>query len=373
MESVTLTVDGQQVTVDKGDTILQAAQKLGIEIPTLCNREELKPSGNCRVCVVELEGQGRLVGSCHTPADDGMVVSTQSHKVLQTRKIVLELMLTSHTGPCMSDSAARHCGVHNLASDIEVGPPRFQLKTPRFYPVETKSPYVRRDMSRCILCRNCVRACREIAGQNVFAMAYRGFDSKVVVDYDQELNTDLCKDCGICIEYCPTSALMWPDGTKEVKAPAKAAKKPFIEGDLAKRKQLLSMLIEAKESSKKLTTDVLQGIADQVDVSLGEAYGVATFYHFLGAHAQGENVIRICKSLPCYMASAPMVIDQIKEILGIEPGETTADGKFSFELTNCIGACDQAPAMLVNDRLYGQLTPEKIADILKSYQTEDAS
>jgi NADH:ubiquinone oxidoreductase subunit E/ferredoxin/NAD-dependent dihydropyrimidine dehydrogenase PreA subunit len=373
MESVTLTVDGRQVTVDEGKTILQAAQQLGIDIPTLCHKKKLQPSGNCRICVVELEGQNRLVGACHTPAQAGMVVLTRSHKVLQTRKLVLELMLTAHTGPCMSDDAARFCGVHNLAADIEAGPPRFHLRNPRFYPVETQSAYVRRDMSRCILCRNCERACREIAGRNVYSMAYRGFDSKVVVGCDQPLDTEVCKDCGICIEYCPTSALMWPDGDQDRRAPAAAAKGPGPLGDLEKRTRLLTLLIEAKALSGQLTPEVLERIAGQVDLSVGDVYGVATFYHFLGALPQGEVVIRICKSLPCYMASAPLVVAQIKSILGIEPGQTTADGKFSFELTNCIGACDQAPAMLVNDRLYGGLTPEKIAGILASYRTEVAS
>jgi NADH:ubiquinone oxidoreductase subunit E/NAD-dependent dihydropyrimidine dehydrogenase PreA subunit/ferredoxin len=373
MESVTLTIDDQQVTATPDTTILDAARQIGIEIPTLCHRDELKPSGNCRICVVEVQGQSRLVGSCHTPVEQDMVVFTQSHKVVETRKVIMELMLTAHTGPCMSDTAAQHCGVHRIAAEIEAGPPRFQLQVPRFHPVETQSPYVRRDMSRCILCRNCVRACNEIVGQNVYAMAYRGFDSKVVVGCDEPLNTEMCRDCGVCINYCPTSALTWPDGTKEAPAPAKVSKGPWLGPAADKRSRLLNLLIEAKAAGGQLTPAVLQDIADQVDLSVGDVYGVATFYAFLSQRPQGRHVIRICKSLPCYMASAPLIVDQVKAILGIEPGQMTADGQFSFELTNCIGGCDQAPAMLIDDRFYGHLTPEKISTILAGYQRENVS
>jgi predicted molibdopterin-dependent oxidoreductase YjgC len=102
---------------------------------------------------------------------------------------------------------ARHCELHKLAADLEVGLPRFQVKKPRYYPVEDVSPYVRRDMSKCILCRRCIRACSEIAKKYVFSTAYRGFRSKVIVDFDEPLNKEVCKDCGICVDYCPTSAL----------------------------------------------------------------------------------------------------------------------------------------------------------------------
>jgi NADH:ubiquinone oxidoreductase subunit E len=109
-------------------------------------------------------------------------------------------------------------------------------------------------------------------------------------------------------------------------------------------------------------------IAENMDISLSEVYGVATFYSFLSTKPQGTNVIRVCKGIPCSLKHSPMIIDSVAEHLGIRPGETTADGRFSFELTNCIGACDEAPAMLVNDKVYANLTPAKITDVLKSYR-----
>jgi NADH dehydrogenase/NADH:ubiquinone oxidoreductase subunit G len=203
-------LDGTEVRGHEGMTILEAAEQVDIHIPTLCHSPDLTPEGNCRICVVEVEGSPRLVASCHTPIADGMVIHTRSPKVLAARKAILELLLTGHTGPCVTDECAKDCELHNLAAELEVGPPRFQVKKRRFYPVEEISPYVQRDMSRCILCRRCVRACVEIAKKNVFSVAYRGFKSKVVVDCDGVLDKEVCKDCGICIEYCPTSALTKP-------------------------------------------------------------------------------------------------------------------------------------------------------------------
>jgi NADH:ubiquinone oxidoreductase subunit E len=106
--------------------------------------------------------------------------------------------------------------------------------------------------------------------------------------------------------------------------------------------------------------------ARSLGLPISEVFGTATFYSFLSTRPLGRNVIRICKSIPCYLKNAEMIIDSVAQEIGIKPGGTTADGKFSFELTNCIGACDLAPAMLVNHEVYGPLTPRKIAEILKA-------
>jgi NADH dehydrogenase/NADH:ubiquinone oxidoreductase subunit G len=210
MSGVKITIDGIEVRGNKNMTILEAAEKAGIKIPTLCHMKELSPSGNCRICVVELENSPRLVAACHTPIAKGMLINTQSPKVKKVRKVNLELLMIGHTGTCVTDIHAHECRLHNLASDVEMGPPRFKVKASRSYPPEPPNPYIKRDMSACILCRNCVRACRDIAKKDLYAMAYRGFQSKVVVDCDVALDKEECKDCGICIEYCPTSALTKP-------------------------------------------------------------------------------------------------------------------------------------------------------------------
>jgi NADP-reducing hydrogenase subunit HndD len=375
MNTVNVTIDAIQVSVSPGTTILDAARKAGIEIPTLCHQDGIKPSGNCRICVVEVEGSRTLVGSCHTPCAEGMQISTRPPRVLKARQATIELLLTSHTGSCVTDTEARECALHKLASELEAGPPRFRVRAPRLYAPEQTNPYVLRDMSKCILCRQCVRACTEIAGQNVYGMAYRGAASKVVVDCDVPLNKEVCKECGICIEYCPTSALMWPDGTKgraKGEKPRVKGQRPKARGrsvtENGKPDKLLGLLKEEQRRAGYLSEDALARIASGLGVSVGDAYGTASFYSFLSTKPRGRHVIRICKSLPCLLKDAPMIIANIKESIGVGPGETTRDGRFSFELSNCIGACDQAPAMLLDDTLYGNLTPGRIADILRTFR-----
>lgn len=210
MTQISITIDGIKVIGQTGMTILDASLKVGIEIPTLCHRPELSPDGSCRVCVVEVEGERTLVGACHTPIKDGMVIWTSTPRVRNSVKATLELLIAGHTGPCVTDPHARECELHQLASRMEMGAPRFRARRPRSYPVEDVSPYIRRDLSKCILCNRCIRACREIAGQNIFSKSYRSIHAKVTVDLDEVLNKEICRDCGICIEYCPTGALTAP-------------------------------------------------------------------------------------------------------------------------------------------------------------------
>jgi formate dehydrogenase alpha subunit len=210
MQKIKATINGTDVKVEGGTTILEAARTAGIEIPTLCHSPDLKPTGNCRICVVEVQGARTLAGACHTPVADGMVIETESAKVKMARKATIELLMAAHTGECVTDEHTGSCALRRLADRLECGAPRFFMRRPRWYPMEAANPYVLRDMSKCILCRKCISACTEIAGRNVFSLAYRGFASKVVVDCDDPLKTEVCRDCGICIDYCPTGALSKP-------------------------------------------------------------------------------------------------------------------------------------------------------------------
>jgi len=133
------------------------------------------------------------------------------------------------------------------------------------------------------------------------------------------------------------------------------------------RHNVLVMLEEAQYEAGSVSETRIAEVAESLNISQSEVYGVATFYSFLSVKPLGRNVIRVCKSLPCYLKNSQMIIESIAAELSIKPGETTPDMKFSFELTNCIGACDKAPAMLVNSDVHGDLTPEKIAQVLKSY------
>jgi NADH-quinone oxidoreductase subunit E len=132
-----------------------------------------------------------------------------------------------------------------------------------------------------------------------------------------------------------------------------------------------SLLIALKEAQSRhgcLPHDLMREIAESLDVPVNDVYGVASFYSFLVTRPAGRNVIRICKSLPCYLKDSQIIIETVAREIGIGPGETTPDGRFSFELTNCIGLCDRAPAMLINNDAHVDLTPKKIKQILQKYK-----
>ena len=133
------------------------------------------------------------------------------------------------------------------------------------------------------------------------------------------------------------------------------------------RQDLLKLLKQFQANESFLSPTALEKLSDSLNLPNNEIFGVSSFYSFLSLKPRGRYVIRICKSLPCHMQNARMIIDGIQEMLGISPGEVSKDGQFSFELTNCIGACDLAPAMLINDDVHGHLTPQKLSKVLKEY------
>jgi NADH dehydrogenase/NADH:ubiquinone oxidoreductase subunit G len=215
MGSVTLTINNKKIKAKAGMTILEAAQANGINIPSLCHIEGQTPTGSCRICVVDVAGSRALQGACHTPVANGMIVDALSERAMRVRKAVVELMLAAHTGECVTDAIAENCMLHNLASDGEVGAPRFRVKKRRSYPAEEKNPYVRRNLEKCIMCRRCIVACEGIAGKKVLSIGYRAFHSKIITGFDEALTTDECRDCGVCIEYCPTGAIGQPAGSRK--------------------------------------------------------------------------------------------------------------------------------------------------------------
>lgn len=131
---------------------------------------------------------------------------------------------------------------------------------------------------------------------------------------------------------------------------------------------LLISLKRAQNESAHLSREGILEISRSLDIPSSEVFGVASFYSFLSTKPQGRNIIRVCGSVPCFLKGSRMILENVADKIGIAPGETTADGRFSFELTNCIGACDAAPAMLINGDVHGDLTAKKISRILKSYR-----
>ncbi len=132
--------------------------------------------------------------------------------------------------------------------------------------------------------------------------------------------------------------------------------------------KLLVMLEDIQHEAGYLPEEAMSAVAEHLGISKSAVFGVASFYSFLSTRPLGRNVIRICRSLPCDMAGYEAVAGSIEKELGIKPGETTPDGRYSFEITNCIGACDRAPAMMVNDDIHGDLTPERVIEVLREYE-----
>ncbi|MDI6800932.1 MAG: molybdopterin-dependent oxidoreductase [Thermodesulfovibrionales bacterium] len=200
---IEFTINGKTIKVEPGSTILQAALKNGIYIPNMCYDKRLKPYGGCRLCVVELEGQKRLFASCSTPAEDGMVVFTETPKLTKARKTVLELLLVHHPLDCPICDKAGECSLQDLA--FKYGPSQSRFFAERKHdPERIDAPIVERNPNRCILCGKCVRVCYEHQGVGAINIIGRGFKSKISPAFEDTLN---CEFCGQCIDACPVGAL----------------------------------------------------------------------------------------------------------------------------------------------------------------------
>ena len=206
MASVTLTINGQQVTVPKGTSVLFAARIAGFDIPTFCHDQELSRYGACRICVVDIPGMRNLPASCVTEATDGMVVFTESEAVVEARKTILELMLANHPLDCLTCNKNGACNLQDYAYRYGVRSDAF-VGEKHHYPIEDENPFIVRDMNKCILCGKCVRVCEEVQGRSIIDFAYRGFNAKVAPAMDVTLGESECVFCGSCVSVCPVGAL----------------------------------------------------------------------------------------------------------------------------------------------------------------------
>lgn len=206
MDEVKLTINGREVWVQSGMTILEAAEQAGIDIPRLCYDEELSPMGSCRLCVVEVEGFPLLQASCVTPAAQGMVVHTESPNVVQARQVILELLLANHPLDCLTCEKSGDCKLQEYCYRYGVKESSFAGER-HHYPVDDSNPFVFRDMNKCIQCGRCVRACAEIIGQDNIDFINRGFHRKVATYGDKPYAESDCTFCGNCVAVCPTGAL----------------------------------------------------------------------------------------------------------------------------------------------------------------------
>ena len=204
--SVELVIDGLRVSGRPGQTILEVARENGIDIPTLCYHPYLKPSGACRICVVDVGRPDRLMAACTTPISHGMVVETRNPRVLRARRLNLELLLSDHKQDCLVCEMDGACILQDLAYELGLEEPRF-TPPPRRNPPDKTSPAIQFDPDLCVKCGRCVSACNQVRGHDVLTFAGRGYESRLVADLGVGLGLSSCVSCGECVEYCPTGAL----------------------------------------------------------------------------------------------------------------------------------------------------------------------
>ena len=213
--TVTIEVNGRPVEAESGEMLLSALRRAGVKVPTLCNMDNLTPTGSCRICVVEVEGQRSLVPSCAFPVSAGMKVRTHSARVVEARKTIVELLLADHPDDCLYCPRNGHCQLADLASELGVRQRRF-AGAQNTYPLDLSSPSIVRDPSKCILCGKCVRVCEEVQGVSAIEFIGRGSKTKIGTAFNEGLNLSSCINCGQCINICPTGALTEQSQIKEV-------------------------------------------------------------------------------------------------------------------------------------------------------------
>lgn len=232
MSNQKMIINSKTCSFKPGQTILEVAEKNGIHIPTLCHLKGTTPTGACRVCVVEVKGASSLMTACSTPAAENMEVWTESEKVVESRKLTIELLLCSGRHNCAAGNGFRNdwtkfqaesmendsnmqelcpawgdCRLQELAYQYQVSTCRFENKISP-YEMETVNPLIVRDFSRCILCGRCVKACNEVQVNRAISFGYRGADAKIVAAGDRYLKDSDCVFCGQCIQACPVGALI---------------------------------------------------------------------------------------------------------------------------------------------------------------------
>jgi NADH-quinone oxidoreductase subunit G/NADP-reducing hydrogenase subunit HndD len=215
VSNVKLTINGTQVEVPAGSTILQAAEKAGVRIPTLCHHPDQDIKGVCRVCVVEVEKSRTLQAACAFPVAEGMVVRTNTPAVREARKVIVELMLSRHPQDCLGCARNMKCELQALAQELGIRDVRFSRRE-KDLPRDTSTPSLVRDPSKCIVCRRCVYTCSEVQGVGALFPAYRGHEAVVVPAYDNPMIDVVCSLCGQCVHACPVGAITEHDDTDEV-------------------------------------------------------------------------------------------------------------------------------------------------------------
>jgi len=226
-QKVNVNINGDEISVKKGATILDAATRAGIKIPTLCHLKSCTPTGACRMCIVEVEGARNLVASCTNPVAEGMKIQTHSNRVIDARKTILELLIANHPMECLKCDRAGFCDLQDLAKEYGITEIPYEGKK-RHNPIDLSSPSIVRDPDKCILCGKCVKVCAEVQNVNAIELTKRGFESVVAPSFNCALGESTCINCGQCIMVCPTGALTEKSAVEEVRSAIKNPEKIVV-------------------------------------------------------------------------------------------------------------------------------------------------
>ncbi len=202
-----LVIDDKTCSFQPGETVLEVARNNGLYIPTLCHLKRTTPTGACRICMVEVDGSGNLLPACATTAGNGMVVRTESDKVMLVRKEIIKLMLSNGNHNCLLCANSGDCTLQNMAYQYEVPVDNYPVTSTK-HETETDNPFIMRDFSRCILCGRCIQACKDIQVNNAIDYGFRGAELKIITAGNKALKNSECVYCGDCVQVCPTGALV---------------------------------------------------------------------------------------------------------------------------------------------------------------------